>query len=127
MYVFWAFKITRIGHSKKRPQTREIAPYVGVHPDEERCDGQYLATAANAVDHAVERRVLLVDRIVWIHQAFLRGHLIGARLSVADVSGYELDQCRPPPPGRENALTRSSAFIFLPSASRSLSRSTFSG
>src|SRR6267378_8431693 len=76
MYVFWAFKITRIGHSKKRPQTRKIAPYVGVHPDEARCDGQYLATTANAVDHAVERRVLLVDRIVWIHQVLLRGHLI---------------------------------------------------
>src|SRR6266850_3588310 len=87
MYVFWAFKLTRIGHSKKRPQTREIAPYVGVHPDEERCDGQYLATAANAVDHAVERRVLLVDRIVWIHQVLLRGHLIGARLSMADRCG----------------------------------------
>jgi len=49
--------------------------------------GQYLATAANAVDHAVERRVLLVDWIVRIHQVFLRGHLIGARLAVADRCG----------------------------------------
>ena len=43
-----------------------------------------LATAANAVDHAVERRVLLVDRIVRIHQVFFRRNLIGARLPVAD-------------------------------------------
>jgi small-conductance mechanosensitive channel len=49
--------------------------------------GQYLATAANAVDHTVERRVLLVDWIVRIHQVFLRGHLIGARLAVADRCG----------------------------------------
>src|SRR6202022_3512386 len=49
--------------------------------------GRYLATAANAVDHAVERRVLLVDWIVRIHQVFLRGHLIGARLAVADRCG----------------------------------------
>src|ERR1700730_6106363 len=41
-----------------------------------------LATAANAVDHAVERRVLPVDWIVRIHQAFLRGHLISTRLAV---------------------------------------------
>src|SRR5258707_11093767 len=41
----------------------------------------YLATAANAVDHPVERRVLLVDWILRIHQALLRGHLIGARLA----------------------------------------------
>jgi hypothetical protein len=46
--------------------------------------GQYLATAANAVDHAVERRVLAIDWIVRIHQVFLRGHLIGVRLAVAD-------------------------------------------
>src|SRR5882757_6534912 len=45
------------------------------------------ATAANTVDHAVERRVLLVDGILRIHQAFLRGHLIGARLAVADRCG----------------------------------------
>src|ERR1700716_2952946 len=41
-----------------------------------------LATAANAVDHAVERRVLLVDWIVRIHQIFLRGHLVNTRLAV---------------------------------------------
>src|SRR5229473_7365775 len=49
--------------------------------------GQYLATAANAVDHAVERRVLAIDWIVRIHQVFLRGHLIGVRLAVADRCG----------------------------------------
>ena len=43
-----------------------------------------LATAANALGHAVEIRVLSVDRIVRIiHQVFLRGHLIRARLAVA--------------------------------------------
>jgi hypothetical protein len=43
-----------------------------------------LATAANALGHAVELRVLSVDWIVWIiHQVFLRGHLIGARLAMA--------------------------------------------
>src|SRR6266478_3703604 len=41
-----------------------------------------LATAANAVDHAVERRVLLVDWIVRIRQIFLRGHLVSTRLAV---------------------------------------------
>src|SRR3984893_10285731 len=41
-----------------------------------------LATAANAVDHAVERRVLVVDWIVRIHQFFLRGHLVSTRLAV---------------------------------------------
>jgi hypothetical protein len=46
--------------------------------------GQYLATAAYALDHAVERRVLAIDWIVLIHQVFLRGHLIGARLPLAD-------------------------------------------
>jgi hypothetical protein len=46
--------------------------------------GQYLTTAANALHHAVERRVLAIDWIVRIHQVFLRGHLIGARLAVAD-------------------------------------------
>src|SRR6266851_4815974 len=49
--------------------------------------GQYLATAANAVDHAVERCVLAIDWIVRIHQVFLRWHLIGARLAVADRCG----------------------------------------
>jgi hypothetical protein len=33
--------------------------YFWVHPDDE--DGQFLATAANALGHAVERRVLSVD------------------------------------------------------------------
>ena len=42
-----------------------------------------LATAANAVDHAIERRVLPVDWIVRIRQVFRR-HLIGARLTLAD-------------------------------------------
>jgi hypothetical protein len=46
--------------------------------------GQYSATAANALDHAVERRVLAIDWIVRIRQVFLRGHLIGARLAVPD-------------------------------------------
>jgi hypothetical protein len=46
--------------------------------------GQYSATAANALDHAVERRVLAIDWIVRIRQGFLRGHLIGARLAVPD-------------------------------------------
>jgi len=41
-----------------------------------------LATAADSVDHAVERRVLLVDWIVRIHQIFLRGHLVSTRLAV---------------------------------------------
>src|SRR5260370_38240432 len=46
---------------------------------------QYLATAANAFDHAVKRRVLAIDWIVRIiHQVLLRGHLIGPRLAVAD-------------------------------------------
>jgi hypothetical protein len=46
---------------------------------------QYLATAANAIDHAVKRRVLAIDWIVRItHQVLLRGHLIGPRLAVAD-------------------------------------------
>src|ERR1700738_4295576 len=49
--------------------------------------GRYLATAANAVDHPVESRVLLVDRIVRIHKVFLREHLSGARLAVADRCG----------------------------------------
>src|SRR4030081_3466986 len=44
----------------------------------------YLATAANAVDHPVERRVLLVDWILRIHQVLFRGHLVGARLALAD-------------------------------------------
>jgi len=44
-----------------------------------------LATAANALGHAVKRRVLSVDWIVRIsHQVRLRGHLIGLRLAVAD-------------------------------------------
>jgi len=41
-----------------------------------------LTTAANAVDHAVERRVLLVDWVVRTHQIFLRGHLVSTRLAV---------------------------------------------
>src|SRR5258705_4098789 len=41
-----------------------------------------LATAANAVDHAVERRFLLVDWIVRIHQIFLRRRLVSTRLAV---------------------------------------------
>ena len=46
---------------------------------------QCLATAANAFDHAVERRVLAIDWIVRItHQVLLRGHLIRARLAVPD-------------------------------------------
>src|SRR5882672_10795957 len=27
MYVFWPFKITRMRHPNKRPQTREVTPY----------------------------------------------------------------------------------------------------
>jgi hypothetical protein len=47
--------------------------------------GQYLATAANAFDHSVKRRVLAIDWIVRItRQVLLRGHLIGPRLAVAD-------------------------------------------
>src|SRR6267154_158221 len=42
-----------------------------------------LATAANAVDHAVERRVLPVDWIVRSHQVFLRGHLVSTWLAVS--------------------------------------------
>src|SRR5258708_13485128 len=46
---------------------------------------QYSATAANAFDHAVKRRVLTIDWIVRIiGQVLLRGHLIGPRLAVAD-------------------------------------------
>ena len=43
-----------------------------------------LATAADAFDLAVERGVFLVQRIIRIAQVFLRWHLIGARLTVAD-------------------------------------------
>ena len=43
----------------------------------------YLTTATNAIHHAVERRVLLIDGIVRIHQALLRWHLIGARLAMS--------------------------------------------
>jgi hypothetical protein len=47
--------------------------------------GQYLATAANAFDHSVKRRVLAIDWIVRItRQVLLRRHLIGPRLAVAD-------------------------------------------
>jgi hypothetical protein len=45
---------------------------------------QYLATAANAFDHAVKRRVLAIDWIVRITQVVFRGHLIDSRLAVAD-------------------------------------------
>src|SRR5258707_15695935 len=46
---------------------------------------QYSATAANAFDHAVKRRVLAIDWIVRItHLVLLRVHLIGPRLAVAD-------------------------------------------
>src|SRR5258705_4692635 len=71
------------GHLKKRPLQYPEAPRfsrrisVGSF--------QYLATAANAFDHAVQRRVLAIDWIVRIsHQVFLRGHLISTRLAVAD-------------------------------------------
>src|SRR3984893_10028989 len=50
-----------------------------------RAISQYLATAANAFDHAIKRRVLAIDWIVRItRQVLLRGHLIGPRLTVAD-------------------------------------------
>src|SRR5258708_32982341 len=42
------------------------------------------AAATNALDLAVEGGVFLVGRIVRIAQVFLRRHLIGARLAVAD-------------------------------------------
>jgi hypothetical protein len=42
------------------------------------------ATATNAIDHAVERRVLLIDWIVRIHQVSLRWHLTGARLAMSN-------------------------------------------
>src|SRR6202162_1083794 len=46
---------------------------------------QYLATAANAFDHAVKRRVLAIDWIVRItRQVLLRGHFIGPQLAVAE-------------------------------------------
>ena len=46
---------------------------------------QYSATAANAFDHAVKRRVLAIDWIVRIiHQVLLRGHLISTRLAMPD-------------------------------------------
>jgi len=58
------------------------------HPDSRRKAlgiSLYLATAANAFDHAVKRRVLAIDWIVRItHQVLLRGHLIRARLAVPD-------------------------------------------
>jgi hypothetical protein len=58
------------------------------HPDSRRKGlgiSLYLATAANAFDHAVKRRVLAIDWIVRItHQVLLRGHLIRARLAVPD-------------------------------------------
>jgi hypothetical protein len=44
-----------------------------------------LATAANAFDHSVKRRVLAIDWIVRItHRVLLRGHLIGPQLAVAE-------------------------------------------
>ena len=43
-----------------------------------------LATAANAFDHAIKRRVLAIDWIVRITQVLFVGHLIGPRLAVAD-------------------------------------------
>jgi hypothetical protein len=46
---------------------------------------QYLATAANAIDHTVKRRVLAIDWIVRIiHQVLLRRHLISTRLAMPD-------------------------------------------
>jgi hypothetical protein len=58
------------------------------HPDSRRKAlgiSQYLATAANAFDHAVKRRVLAIDWIVRItHQVLLRGHFIGPHLVVAE-------------------------------------------
>src|SRR6202162_5359821 len=62
----------------RRPDSPQI-------PDSPAGISQYLATAANAFDHAVKRRVLAIDWIVRIsHQVFLRGHLISTRLAVAD-------------------------------------------
>src|SRR5712671_4499489 len=43
-----------------------------------------LAAAADALDLAVQRRSLAVDRIVRITQVFLRRHVTRARLPVAD-------------------------------------------
>ena len=43
----------------------------------------YLATATNAIDHAVERRVLLIDWVVRVHQVVFRWHLIGVRLAMS--------------------------------------------
>src|ERR1700692_803268 len=62
----------------RRPDSPQI-------PDSPAGISQYLATAANAFDHAVKRRVLAIDWIVRIiHQVLLRGHLINTRLSMPD-------------------------------------------
>jgi hypothetical protein len=57
------------------------------------------ATVTNAIDHAIERRVLLIDWIVRIHQVSLRWHLNGARLAMP-----------PSASGSDCALT--SCFVF---------------
>jgi hypothetical protein len=72
-----------VGGSDKRGRL-QLTPR---HPDSRRIsigNFQYLATAANAFDHAVKRRVLAIDWIVWITEALLVGHLIGPRLAVAN-------------------------------------------
>src|ERR1700693_3684222 len=62
----------------RRPDSPQI-------PDSPAGISQYLATAANAFDHAVKRRVLAIDWIVRItRQVVLRGYLIGPRLTVAE-------------------------------------------
>jgi hypothetical protein len=66
-----------------------------------------LATAANALDQVVERRVLAIDRIVRIHQVFLptimvtgssttrcgKPHVLFRSLSVAQLGVFRLPGC----------------------------------
>src|ERR1700693_5856957 len=62
----------------RRPDSPQI-------PDSPAGISQYLATAANAFDHAIKRRVLAIDWIVRItRQVLLQGHLISARLAMSD-------------------------------------------
>src|ERR1700722_3949710 len=68
-------------HAKMTPAAGKIT---AADTEEERRGRPVLATAANAFDHSVKRRVLAIDWIVRITQVLLVGHLIDPRLAVAD-------------------------------------------
>jgi hypothetical protein len=55
---------------------------------------QYLATAANAFDHAVKRRVLAIDWIVRLYDIQNRDQLAGAVLSTSTDSAMLLRACK---------------------------------